>query len=163
MPYMPNQQKCNQPCQEGQSEMTFPVFAFSSWFFSLFLDFSLISPYLFQISPVFFFWSVSPPFLDFWQNFHYQYNPCPPWLHHCPITAIRHCYGGSYGSLIDKHRHSHSGKTELREISLCEEISFLEWAYSRKLKCLKVDFTYLYFSKWWWFFSSYFTTKSAMI
>ena len=59
-------------CQEGQSERTFPIFAFSSRFFLFFPDFF-------------------PLFPDFWQIFHCQgwhsAPPPPPWLHHCVHTT----------------------------------------------------------------------------
>ena len=59
-------------CQEGQSETTFPIFAFSSRFFLFF--------------PEFF-----PSFPNFWQVFRCQgwhsASPLPPqWLRHCHYT-----------------------------------------------------------------------------
>ena len=58
----------NPICQEGQSERTFPIFAFSSRFFLFFPGFSWFFP-------------------DFWQIFRCQGGTLPPlppqWLCHC--------------------------------------------------------------------------------
>ena len=55
-------------CQEGQSERTFPILAFSS-------DFSSFSQFLPNF-PLFF--PIFPLFPDFWQFFHCQGGTLPP-------------------------------------------------------------------------------------
>ena len=83
-------------CQEGQSERTFPIFAFSSQFFLFFL----ISPYFFPLFHDFF--PLFPDFVplipdvftlpNFWQNFRCQgvnSAPLTP-LVTMPLKAIEH-------------------------------------------------------------------------
>ena len=68
-------------CQEGQSERTFPIFAFSSRFSSFFPDFCLFFP-IFLFFPRFF-----PIFGKFFavRGGILPPPPCPQWLHHCSI------------------------------------------------------------------------------
>ena len=76
-------------CQEGQSERTFPILAFSSRFFLLFLiflDFSSLFPDFFSLLP------------DFWQFFRCQGGHSAPW----PLYWLRNWWKGADGSLTSE-------------------------------------------------------------